>query len=81
MKDNLVDGLHQNGMFYFVLGSLISLDSIFSKEDVEKSMETLKKLEVALDNSSLNKWMKTRYRNKIKECYEVLNSDLERFQE
>ena len=49
VKDNLVDGLHQNGMFYFVLGSLISSDSILCKEDAEKAIESLKKLEVELE--------------------------------
>lgn len=79
MEDNLVERFHEAGMFYFVLASLVSSDSIFSKQDVLESMETLKKLENDLNNSSLNKWMKTRYRNKIKECYAVLESDLKRF--
>ena len=77
---NLVESLHESGMLYFVLVSLISSDSIFTKEDAEKSIETLSKLEKELEISSLSTRMKNKYKKKIKECYEVLNSDLERFE-
>jgi len=77
---NLVESLHESGMFYFVLVSLISSDSILTKEDAEKSIETLSKLEKELEISELSTRMKNKYKKKIKECYEVLNSDLERFE-
>ena len=79
-EDNLVDSLHENDLFYFVLVSLVSSDSILCKEDADKSIESLKKLEVELEGSSLSTWMKNKYKSKIKECYEVLYSDLKRFE-
>ena len=32
MKENLIDKLHEADMFYFVLGSLISADSLIDVE-------------------------------------------------
>ena len=39
MSTNLAESLHNENMLYFVLGSLISSDSIASKEDAEKAIE------------------------------------------
>lgn len=80
MEENLVDALHESGMFYLYLGILISSDSIFSKEDALNSMNSLKSLEKELDNSSLNSKVKSKYKKEIKKCYVVLNSDLKRFE-
>lgn len=81
MEENLVEMLHEKDMFYLSLGILISSDSIFSKEDALNSMNSLKLLEKELDNSSLNSKVKSKYKKEMKKCYEVLNSDLKRFEE
>ena len=81
MEENLVEMLHEKDMFYLYLGILISSDSIFSKEDALNSMNSLKLLEKELDNSSLNSKVKSKYKKEMKKCYEVLNSDLKRFEE
>ena len=78
MGANLAESLHNDHMLYFILGSLISSDSIFSKEDIEKSIRSLSMIEKELDNSSLEDNVKSEYKERIKKCYAVLNSDLER---
>ena len=81
MEENLVDALHESGMFYLYLGILISSDSVFSKEDALSSINSLKSLEKELDSSSLSSKVKSKYKKEIKKCYEVLNSDIKRFDE
>ncbi len=78
MKENLAETLHNNGMLYFVIGSLISSDSILSKEDAEKALTTLSSIEKDIKMSSLDNEIKTDYLEKLQKCYEVLNSDIER---
>ena len=78
MEENLVDALHESGMFYLYLGILVSF---FSKEDALSSINSLKSLEKELDSSSLSSKVKSKYKKEIKKCYEVLNSDIKRFDE
>ena len=80
MRVNLAEALHNDGMLYFILGSLISSDSIFSKEDAEKAIDTLANIEQELDCSALEESVKSEYKERIKKCYKVLESDLKRFE-
>ena len=79
MNENMIDALHKNGMLYFLLGSIISADSIFSKEDAENSMKTLTKIEKELKSSNLNDTEKTEYTDMIKKCYGVLEDELKKY--
>ena len=81
MADNLVDALHKNKMLNFVLVSLISSDSIFSKEDAEKSLDSLKKIEEDLNSSGLHSRTKKKYQETIDKCYDILYSEIKRFEE
>lgn len=79
MSTNLAKSLHNENMLYFVLGSLISSDSIASKEDVEKSTNALSMIEDELERSTLEDNVKSGYKEMIKKCYEVLTLDLKTF--
>ena len=81
MKDNLVESLHKSKMLNFVLVSLISSDCIFSKEDAEKSLDSLKKIEEELHSSGLYNKTKKKYQERIDKCYDVLYAEIKRFEE
>ena len=81
LADNLVDALHKNKMLNFVLVSLISSDSIFCKEDAEKSLDSLKKIEEDLNSSGLHSRTKKKYQEKIDKCYDILYEEIKRFEE
>ncbi len=80
MSENLVESLHNENMLYFILGSIISSDSIFSKKDAEESINALSVIEKALIDSALEDSEKSKYKELIKRCYEVLESDMKRFE-
>ena len=52
-KDNLIDILHENDMLYFVLGSLISADSLVDAESCHKALDYLENLKRDFETSSL----------------------------
>ena len=81
LSANLVDALHKDKMLNFVLVSLISSDSIFSKEDAEKSLDSLKKIEEDLNSSGLHSRTKKKYQETIDKCYDILYSEIKRFEE
>ena len=81
LSANLVDALHKDKMLNFVLVSLISSDSIFSKEDAEKSLDSLKKIEEDLNSSGLHSRTKKKYQETIDKCYDILYSEINRFEE
>lgn len=79
MSENMVEALHNNDMLYLVLGSLISSDSINSKEDAEKSLNSLSMIEKELNSSNIEDTKKSEYKDMIKKCYGVLEEELKRF--
>ena len=81
LSANLVDALHKDKMLNFVLVSLISSDSIFCKEDAEKSLDSLKKIEEDLNSSGLHSRTKKKYQETIDKCYEILKAEIKRFEE
>ena len=53
MKANLVDKLNEAGMLYYVLGSLISADSLVDAKSCHESLDCLENLKRDFEISSL----------------------------
>lgn len=53
MKENLIDKLHEAGMLYFVLGSLISADSLIDVEACNKALDCLENLKRDFETSKI----------------------------
>ena len=53
MKENLIDKLHGADMLYFVLGSLISADSLTDVETCHKALDCLENLKRDFETSTL----------------------------
>ena len=53
-KDNLIDKLHEADMLYFVLGSLISADSLIDVEACHKALDCLENLKRDFEEISTN---------------------------
>ena len=53
MKENLIDNLHEAEMLYFVLGSLISADSLIDVEACHKALDCLENLKRDFETSTL----------------------------
>jgi hypothetical protein len=53
MEENLIDKLHEAGTLYFVLGSLISSDSLVDAEACYKALDCLESLLRDFGTSSL----------------------------
>ena len=52
-KENLVDKLHEAKMFYFVLGSLVSADTLVDVESCRRSLDGLEILKRDFETSKL----------------------------
>lgn len=78
MNKNIAESLHNENMLYFVLGSLISSDSITSKEDAEKAINALSRIGNELEHSALEESVKSEYKEHIKKCRDVLMLELEK---
>ena len=53
MKENLIDKFHEADMLYFVLGSLISTDSLIDFEACHKALDCLENLKRDFETSTL----------------------------
>ena len=53
MKENLIDKFHEAGMLYFVLGSLISADSLIDVEACNKALDCLENLKRDFETSKI----------------------------
>ena len=53
MKENLVDKLHEADMLYFVLGSLISAESLVDIDACQKALNCLEDLKRDFETSKL----------------------------
>lgn len=78
-KGNFIDKLHEAGMLYFVLGSLISAETLVDVESCQKSMKILETLKRDFEAS------KMKGNEKIKKFLEdaerIIKRDLKRFEE
>ena len=52
-KENLIDKLHEADMLYFVLGSLISAESLIDIDACHKALKCLEDLKRAFETSKL----------------------------
>ena len=52
-KENLIDRLHESDMLYFVLGSLISADSLVNIDSCHKALNCLEDLKRDFETSKL----------------------------
>lgn len=53
MKENLIDKFHEADMLYFVLGSLISTDSLIDFEACHKALDCLENFKRDFETSTL----------------------------
>lgn len=78
-KGNFIDKLHEAGMLYFVLGSLISAETLVDVESCQKPMKILETLKRDFEAS------KMKGNEKIKKFLEdaerIIKRDLKRFEE
>ena len=78
-KENFIDKLHEAGMLYFVLGSLISAETLVDVESCQKSMKILETQKRDFEAS------KMKGNEKIKKFLEdaerIIKRDLKRFEE
>lgn len=51
----LVEALHENDLMYFVIGSLVSADSNFSKDNIDRNLQQLNKICEALSEMETDK--------------------------
>ena len=76
-----IDLICRNKIEYMFLVSLISSDNIREKKDAERSLKTIDEVEEALGKASISESKKMEFREYIKKGREILNADIERFNE
>ena len=78
-KDNLIDILHENDMLYFVLGSLISADSLVDINACHKALKCLADLKRELQTSKLKDAPKLK--SFLDNAESTIKRDMEHFKE
>ena len=76
-----IDLICRNKLEYMFLVSLISSDNIREKKDAERSLNFIDEVEEALEKASISESKKMEFREYIKKGREILNADIERFNE
>lgn len=79
MKENLIDKLHEADMLYFVLGSLISADSLIDVEACHKALDCLKNLKRDFETSKLKEDQKLR--SFLENAESIIKRDMRHFDE
>ena len=74
-KDNLIDILHENDMLYFVLGSLISADSLVDIDACHKVLKCLVDLKREFQTSKL------KLKSFLDNAESIIKRDLKHFKE
>jgi len=74
-----IDVICRNKLEYLFLASLISSDSILSKEDAECSLKLIGEVEEALKTATISDKKKQEFRDYIEKGREILNTDIEQF--
>lgn len=79
MKENLIDKLHEADMLYFVLGSLISAESLVDVESCHKAMNCLENLKRDFETSKLKDDQKLK--SYLDKAESIIKRDLQYFEE
>ena len=79
MKENLIDKLHEAGMLYFVLGSLISADSLIDVEACNKALDCLENLKRDFETSKIKDDHK--FKSFINNAESIIKRDMNYFEE
>lgn len=78
-NDNLIDKLHEADMLYFVLGSLISAESLVDVESCHKAMNCLENLKRDFESSKLKDDQKLK--SYLDKAESIIKRDLQYFEE
>ena len=79
MKENLIDKLHEAGMLYFVLGSLISADSLIDVEACNKALDCLENLKRDFETSKIKDDHK--FKSFLNNAESIIKRDMNYFEE
>ena len=79
MKENLIDKLHEADMLYFVLGSLISAESLVDVESCHKAMNCLETLHRDFETSKLKDDQKLK--SYLDKAESIIKREMEHFKE
>ena len=75
----LIEALHTNDMMWMILGSLISADTLITKEDYENSIEILNDLVELIPNTNIPEESKEKYLEKAIQANELVKKEYEEF--
>ena len=78
-KDNLIDKFHEADMLYFVLGSLISADSLIDVEACHKALDCLENLKRDFETSKLKEDQKLK--SFLENAESIIKRDMRHFEE
>ena len=78
-KENLIDKLHEADMLYFVLGSLISAESLVDSDACHKALKCLEDLKRELQTSKLKDDPKLR--SYLDNAESIIKRDMENYKE
>ena len=78
-KENLIDKLHEADMLYFVLGSLISADSLVDNDSCHKALKCLEDLKRDFETSKLKDDPKLK--SFLDNAESIFKRDLQHFKE
>ena len=79
MKENLVDKLHEADMLYFVLGSLISSDSLVDIDSCHRALKCLEGLKRVFETSILKDDPKIK--SYLDNAESIIKRDMENYKE
>jgi len=74
----LIENISDEDM-HFILVSLLSSDTLLSKENCEKSLEMTNKIIKALSEADISELKRTRWLEYAKESKEIISRDLKEF--
>ena len=78
-KENLIDKLHEADMLYFVLGSLISAESLVDIDACHKALNCLEDLKRDFESSKLKDDQKLK--SYLDKAESIIKRDLQYFEE
>ena len=78
-NENLIDKLHEADMLYFVLGSLISADSLIDVEACHKALDCLENLKRDFETSKLKEDQKLK--SFLENAESIIQRDMRHFEE
>lgn len=78
-RDNLIDKLHEADMLFFVLGSLISAESLVDVESCHKALNCLENLKRDFETSKLKDDQKLK--SYLDKAESIIKREMEHFKE